>query len=234
MASAQLYWGRMAASILRLVCYIFPDIDWGFVFVDDFCWILRSTTVLATLLALGVPLRWKKTIQEEPGSYSFTGRDWWSPLMTAWQKMGTLERFQGVDYIIPTVPKDYTGVLARPSAADRALRWLKAALPRHGGGTGFGATKPPTDTRFHLGALTQPMAGRCPSGDVHPQKKASVDQGQEGHVNNQHSTFHFTCCTFSKRKVGALHWLHTVSQSAPTPANGEQGDHLDKMEPTSW
>eukprot|EP00435_Cladocopium_sp_Y103_P060109 s690_g21.t2 len=66
-------------------------------------------------------------------TYSFTGRDWWSPLMTAWQKMGTLETFKGVDYIIPTVSKDYTGVLARPSAADRALRWLKAALHRHGG-----------------------------------------------------------------------------------------------------
>eukprot|EP00435_Cladocopium_sp_Y103_P018030 s1944_g4.t1 len=72
MASAQLYWGRMAALLLRLVYYLFPDIDWGFVFVDDFCWILRapkaalsSTTVLATLLALGVPLSWKKTVLSE-------------------------------------------------------------------------------------------------------------------------------------------------------------------------
>ena len=42
-ASAQLYWGRMAALLLRLMYYAFPEVDWGFVFVDDFCWILRST-----------------------------------------------------------------------------------------------------------------------------------------------------------------------------------------------
>ena len=48
---------------------IFPQIDWGFVFVDDFCWILRkgtatawATTLLATYVALGVPLSWKKTV----------------------------------------------------------------------------------------------------------------------------------------------------------------------------
>ena len=62
-ASAQLYWGRMAALLLRLLYYAFPEVDWGFVFVDDFCWILRSTNcnsltpaVLAFLVALGVPL----------------------------------------------------------------------------------------------------------------------------------------------------------------------------------
>ena len=37
MASAQLYWGRAAALILRLLYAIFPIVDWGFVFVDDFC-----------------------------------------------------------------------------------------------------------------------------------------------------------------------------------------------------
>ena len=69
MASAQLYWGRMAALLLRLTYMIFPQIDWGFVFVDDFCWILRkgtatawATTLLATYVALGVPLSWKKTV----------------------------------------------------------------------------------------------------------------------------------------------------------------------------
>ena len=36
MASAQLYWGRMAL-FLRLLYYIFVEVDWGFVFVDDFC-----------------------------------------------------------------------------------------------------------------------------------------------------------------------------------------------------
>ena len=42
-ASAQLYWGRLAALLLRLLYFAFPEVDWGFVFVDDFCWILRST-----------------------------------------------------------------------------------------------------------------------------------------------------------------------------------------------
>lgn len=72
MASAQLYWGRMASLILRLLYHLFPQIDWSFVFVDDFCWLLRAsnapemaTAVLATLLALGTPLSWKKTHMAE-------------------------------------------------------------------------------------------------------------------------------------------------------------------------
>lgn len=66
-------------------------------------------------------------------TYSFTGRDWWTPLQVAWDKMKTLPHFQEADYLIPTISKDYTGLIARPCTADRALRWLKAALHRHGG-----------------------------------------------------------------------------------------------------
>jgi hypothetical protein len=69
MASAQLYWGRMAAILLRLCYLIFPHIDWGFVFVDDFCWLLRTSTatqdtaqLLLFLAALGCPLSWHKTV----------------------------------------------------------------------------------------------------------------------------------------------------------------------------
>jgi hypothetical protein len=72
MAPAQLYWGRMAALLLRLTYMIFFQVDWGFVFVDDFCWILRAdtanlwaATMLASYLALGVPLSWKKTVLSE-------------------------------------------------------------------------------------------------------------------------------------------------------------------------
>ena len=72
MASAQLYWGRMAALLLRLCYATFPQVDWGFVFVDDFCWLLRTTTapesaglLLSFLLALGCPLSWKKTALSE-------------------------------------------------------------------------------------------------------------------------------------------------------------------------
>ena len=68
MASAQLYWGRKASLVLRLLYYIFPRVDWHLVFVDDYCWVLRcsradwdATAILATLVALGVPLSWKKT-----------------------------------------------------------------------------------------------------------------------------------------------------------------------------
>ena len=69
MASAQLYWGRMAALLLRIVYAVFPGIDWGFVFVDDFAWLIRepqsaiySTAILVLLLSLGTPLSWKKTV----------------------------------------------------------------------------------------------------------------------------------------------------------------------------
>ena len=68
MASAQIYWGRMAALLLRLVYHTFPLADWGFVFVDDFCWLLRktlaeplTTAILLLLVAVGCPLSWKKT-----------------------------------------------------------------------------------------------------------------------------------------------------------------------------
>ena len=67
-------------------------------------------------------------------TYSFTGKDWWTPLMQTWEKMKDLEQFKGVDYMIPTLSKDSTGIIAGPSAADRALRWVKAALHRHWGG----------------------------------------------------------------------------------------------------
>ena len=69
MASAQsYYWGRLAALLLRVLYALFPQVDWNFVFVDDFLWLLRSegavnvaVALLATLLALGTPLSWKKT-----------------------------------------------------------------------------------------------------------------------------------------------------------------------------
>ena len=63
MASAQLYWGRLAAILLRLAYAVFPEVDWGFVFVDDFAWLLRkscspllATSLCLLLLALGTPL----------------------------------------------------------------------------------------------------------------------------------------------------------------------------------
>ena len=67
-ASAQLYWGRMAALLLRILYALFPEVDWGFVFVDDFCSVLRASNapwltpaLLGVLLALGT----KKTVLSE-------------------------------------------------------------------------------------------------------------------------------------------------------------------------
>ena len=68
MASAQLYWGRQASLVLRLLYYIFPQVDWHLVFVDDYCWVLRCSRAdspapiraLGTrgqAGAVGVPLR---------------------------------------------------------------------------------------------------------------------------------------------------------------------------------
>ena len=68
MASAQLYWGRMAALLIRLLYSIFPNVDWQFVYVDDFIWLLRadsavlmSVAIMSTLAAMGLPIAWHKT-----------------------------------------------------------------------------------------------------------------------------------------------------------------------------
>ena len=66
-ASAQLYWGRVAAALLRLGYALFPMIDWAFVFVDDFALLLEQggaclmgAAFLIVLAALGCPFSWHK------------------------------------------------------------------------------------------------------------------------------------------------------------------------------
>ena len=73
MASAQSYWGRLAALLLRVLYALFPQVDWNFVFVDDFLWLLRSegavnlaVALLATLLALGTPLSRVAMVGDNP------------------------------------------------------------------------------------------------------------------------------------------------------------------------
>ena len=68
-ASAQLYWGRLASLQLRILYFLFPSIDWQFIYVDDYAWLLRGAlhkplacAIVLTLLALGAPLSWKKTV----------------------------------------------------------------------------------------------------------------------------------------------------------------------------
>jgi hypothetical protein len=69
MASAQLYWGRVAALLIRLLYSAFPMVPWHFVYVDDFAWILprqedghMAMSILSFLLALGLPL----SLRESP------------------------------------------------------------------------------------------------------------------------------------------------------------------------
>ena len=66
-ASAQFHWGRMAALLLRLIYYAFPQVLWAFVYVDDFAAIVPEDeadpmlyTLLLFLQALGLPVSWKK------------------------------------------------------------------------------------------------------------------------------------------------------------------------------
>jgi hypothetical protein len=58
----------MAALLIRLLYALFPNVDWQFVYVDDFIWLLRadsavimSVAILATLAAVGLPIAWYKT-----------------------------------------------------------------------------------------------------------------------------------------------------------------------------
>ena len=72
-ASAQLYWGRMAALVLRILYHMFPSIYWAFVYVDDYMFLIRTAkrfgnpwraaaAILLVLQATGFPLSWKKTV----------------------------------------------------------------------------------------------------------------------------------------------------------------------------
>ena len=61
---------------MKIVYAVFPEVDWGFVFVDDFAWLLRKSTspllaaaICLLLLALGMPLSWKKTLLAEVNTW---------------------------------------------------------------------------------------------------------------------------------------------------------------------
>lgn len=62
--------------------------------------------------------------------FSFSGKDWWHGLVATSRKLVKMPQFKDIDFLIPTVTKDFHGVIARPSAPDRGLRWLKDALIR--------------------------------------------------------------------------------------------------------
>ena len=60
------------------------------------------------------------------------GADWWTDWVETLKSLHSLERFQDMDYLIPTLSKDFQGVIPRPGSSDRSLRWLKEALIRQG------------------------------------------------------------------------------------------------------
>ena len=59
---------------------------------------------------------------------SLSGVDWWTEWSKTLTLLSSLERFQNMDYLIPTLSKDFQGVIPRPSTSDRDLRWLKALV----------------------------------------------------------------------------------------------------------
>ena len=63
---------------------------------------------------------------------SLSGVDWWTDWVETIKNLFALERFQDMDYLIPTLSKDFQGVIPRPGSSDRSLRWLKEALIRQG------------------------------------------------------------------------------------------------------
>ena len=63
---------------------------------------------------------------------SLSGVDWWSDWVKTLQLLYGTKRFSEMDYLIPTLSKDFQGVIPRPGTSDRSLRWLKEALIRQG------------------------------------------------------------------------------------------------------
>eukprot|EP00435_Cladocopium_sp_Y103_P032093 s2216_g8.t1 len=100
---------------------------------------LHSTTSTIELQAWQTKTVSTARIKKHPAplicpKYSFSGKDWWPGWVATIRKLCKLPKFQDMDYLIPTVSKDFNGIIARPSTPDRGLRWLKDALIRQGVG----------------------------------------------------------------------------------------------------
>ena len=80
--------------------------------------------------------------------YSFTGIPWWTTWVATVRRLVSEKAFQDMDYLLPTVSKDFAGLIPRPSAPERALRWLKDALLRRG--VTLGLVKPLTWHSFQV------------------------------------------------------------------------------------
>ena len=97
---------------------------------------------LAPLLPLLVPgellpAQWLGiAVLQRPCGLHFRMDNW---IITVWglhakqaKHLSVLKAFEGMDYLLPTISKDFAGLIPRPSGADSALRWLKDALRRRG------------------------------------------------------------------------------------------------------
>ena len=50
---------------------------------------------------------------------TLSGADWWTDWVETLKSLHSLERFQDMDYLIPTLSKDFQGVIPRPGSSDR-------------------------------------------------------------------------------------------------------------------
>ena len=60
--------------------------------------------------------------------YSFTGLDWWSILPQAWDGLVAQEKFKDMDYLIPTISSDSTGLIPRPDQRRLPTSWGSLTL----------------------------------------------------------------------------------------------------------
>ena len=93
--------------------------DWS-----GFRWVAVPASMTCSTPANPVPLIAPKL--------TLSGADWWTDWIETLNSLYSLERFQDMDYLIPTLSKDFQGVIPRPGSSDRSLRWLKEALIRQG------------------------------------------------------------------------------------------------------
>ena len=60
--------------------------------------------------------------------YSFTGMPWWTTWVASVRRLVSEEAFQDMDYLLPTVSKDFAGLILRPSG--KGSEMAKAILRR--------------------------------------------------------------------------------------------------------
>ncbi|CAE7523103.1 Rbm17, partial [Symbiodinium sp. CCMP2456] len=87
---------------------------------------LRITSTTVELAAWQTKTHSAVTVKKKPvplicPKYCFSGKDWWTPLIATWRKLAATPMFDGMDYLIPTVPRDqrqYLGNWMAESTAD--------------------------------------------------------------------------------------------------------------------